>query len=127
MEFKEFLEAFKMWNELNGNKQELKQEQNSDFIGKYCVIRARDAGVHCGYLVSYKGREVVLKNSRRLYRWYINEGISLSAVADSGVKYKDSKVACEVENLLIADACEILVCTDAAKDSLIKAPIAQAV
>ena len=37
-------------------------------IGKYVVVRCRDAGVHTGVLEAHDGRECVLTESRRL--WY---------------------------------------------------------
>lgn len=35
----------------------------------YVIIRTYSAGVHAGYLESRNGKEVTLKNSRRLWYW----------------------------------------------------------
>ena len=43
-------------------------EVKKPLIGEYVLIRCRDAGVHAGILVDWEGREVQLKESRRL--WY---------------------------------------------------------
>ena len=36
---------------------------------EYCIIRTCSAGVHAGYVESRNGEEVVLRYSRRLWRW----------------------------------------------------------
>jgi len=90
----------------------LKQENESnnlasDFIGKYVIIRTRDAGVHVGYLKSYVNRECVLTNSRRLWCW---EGsFTLNGVAVKGVK--SAKMPLPVDKIFISDVSEIIPCT----------------
>ncbi len=93
--------------------------------GEYCIVRARDAGVHAGEYVSHSGREVALKNSRRLWYWKANDSVSLSGVADAGVS-SQSRIAPTVARIVIGDACEIIPCTKAAKDSIVSAPVASA-
>lgn len=93
--------------------------------GEYCIVRARDAGVHAGEYVSHSGREVLLTNSRRLWYWKANNSVSLSGVADTGVSIQ-SKIAPVVARIVIGDACEIIPCTKAARDSIVSAPIARA-
>lgn len=93
--------------------------------GEYCIVRARDAGVHAGEYVSHSGREVSLTNSRRLWYWKANDSVSLSGVAESGVS-SQSKIAPAVARIVIGDACEIIPCTKTARDSIVSAPIARA-
>ena len=50
---------------------------------KYVIVRTYSAGVHAGTLVSQKGKEVVLMNTRRI--WYWKGAASLSEMAVSGV------------------------------------------
>jgi hypothetical protein len=91
--------------------------------GTYVIVRARDAGVHAGEYVSHTGREVVLKNSRRLWRWW--SSFTLSALAEKGVlqsKVRECRFACVVANLTILDACELIVCTDTARASIEAVP-----
>ena len=42
---------------------------NNGMIGKYVIVRCKDAGVHAGYLVSHHDRQCVLRKSRRLWYW----------------------------------------------------------
>lgn len=71
-----------------------KTNENSvfdDLIGKYVIIRTYSAGVHAGYLEKKSGNEVILRDSRRLFYWETNEGITLSALATNGAS-KNSKI-----------------------------------
>ena len=90
-------------------------------IGEFCIIRCRDAGVHAGVLVSYEGKEVVLKDSRRLWYWKAKTGHTLSACAIHGVA-TDSKIAGLIEKeIILTDACEILPCSHDSKESILNA------
>ncbi len=40
----------------------------SDFIGRYCVVRARDASPHAGIVEDIDGRTVKMREARRLWR-----------------------------------------------------------
>lgn len=78
--------------------------------GKKVIIRTQSAGVHYGELSEKNGKEVILKNSRRLWYWKTsNKGISLSEVANAGVT-KDSKI-CAVVDFIWLEAIEIIPCT----------------
>lgn len=91
------------------------KEKSSDscchpFIGKKVIIRTYSAGVHFGELIDKEGKEVILKNARRLWYWKTtNKGISLSEVANSGLA-KDSKVCAAVDAIWL-EAVEIIPCT----------------
>lgn len=89
-----------------------------NLIGKKVIIRTYSAGVHYGTLSEKSGEEVILKDSRRLHYWETaNNGISLSEVANAGLK--DSSKVCEtLDNLLWLKAIEIIVCTDKAIESI---------
>lgn len=79
-------------------------------IGKKCIIRTQSAGVHYGELSEKIGKEVILKNARRLWYWKTNnKGVSLSEVANGGVA-KDSKVCAGVDFIWL-EAIEIIPCT----------------
>ena len=78
--------------------------------GKKCIIRTQSAGVHYGELSEKSGKEVILKNARRLWYWKTaNSGISLSEVANVGL-HKDSKV-CAAVDFIWLEAIEIIPCT----------------
>jgi len=97
-------------------------------IGDKVIIRARDAGVHFGTLQSVDGRTVQLTNSRRMWRWWsAGKEISLSGVARHGLaNRKEVRIAGEVAELSILDACEIIAMTDTAIASLENVEVASA-
>lgn len=88
--------------------------------GQYVIVRARDAGVHAGEYVSHSGREVVLRNSRRLWRWW--SAFTLSELAITGVRPgKENEVrfaAVIADEMRVLDACEIIPCTEVARISI---------
>ena len=51
-------------------------------IGKYVIVRTYSAGVFYGLLQSREGKEAVIKNARRIWRWA--GAASLSQLAQSG-------------------------------------------
>ena len=65
-------------------------------MGKYVLVRCRDAGVHCGVLQAHNGRECVLTESRRLWYWKPAGGQKfLSGVATHGL-HSDTKVGAPI-------------------------------
>lgn len=54
-------------------------------LGRRCLIRTYSAGVHIGDVVAINDMEVHLKNALRLWKWE-GGGLSLSAVANNGIK-----------------------------------------
>lgn len=88
---------------------------NNGMIGKYVIVRCRDAGVHCGVLESTNGRECVLTESRRIWYWKVaGSGDFLNAIALDGV-HKDSKLSAPVTRIHLTENCEILECSDNAQ------------
>lgn len=82
----------------------------NSMIGKKCIFRSYSSGVHFGELVEKEGKEVIIKNARRLWYWKTtNKGISLSEVALTGLA-KDSKVCAAVDAIWL-EAIEIIPCT----------------
>ena len=84
---------------------------------KYVIVRTYSAGVFAGYLESRNGKEVTLVNARRL--WYWEGAASLSQLAMEGVKYPyKCKFPCEVDQVILTEAIEILDCREKAKLSI---------
>lgn len=82
----------------------------NSMVGKKCIFRSYSSGVHYGELAEKDGKEVIIKNARRLWYWKTtNKGISLSEVALSGLT-KDSKVCAAVDTIWL-EAIEIIPCT----------------
>ena len=103
---------------LNGESQiEQKSSFDNGMIGKYVIVRCRDAGVHAGILKAYDGRQCLLHESRRLWYWKVKgSGDFLSAIALSGV-HKDSKLGAPV-NIHLTENCEIIECTEESEMSI---------
>ena len=81
------------------------------------IIRGDRSGVFYGELAKRDGREITLKNCRRL--WYWSGAASLSQLAAEGVKHpSDCKFTVTVEELTVLDAIEIIPCTQAACASI---------
>jgi hypothetical protein len=84
-------------------------------IGKYVIVRCRDAGVHAGVLESTDGRACILTEARRLWYWKVKgSGDFLNAIALAGV-HPDSKLSAPVERINLTENCEILQCSDEAE------------
>ena len=91
-------------------------------IGEFVIVRCRDAGVHAGFLEANKGREALLRDSRRLWYWKAKAGAFLCGVSQEGLS-GDSKVGSVVPRLHLTEACEIILCAEAAKKTIIEAPV----
>lgn len=97
-----------------------------DFVGKFCIVRATQDGVHAGTVrsivpaVGGKSAVVVLEpGSRRLWRWRTAKSLSLSAVAEYGLSVDDwSRCPRSVGARVVIDACGIDICTAQAQASI---------
>ena len=61
---------------------------NHPMLNRFCLIRTYSAGVHIGkvvYINPQNSMELKLEDSLRLWRWE-GGGLSLSAVANNGIK-----------------------------------------
>ncbi len=94
------------------------QEKAPDFNGmRHVIVRTYSAGVFAGYLESKNGKEVVLRNVRRL--WYWSGAASLSQLAVDGTgKPKECKFPAAVDRIELTEAIEIIDTTVKAKKSL---------
>lgn len=86
-------------------------------LGEKVIIRTYSAGNWFGTLEQKSGKEVVLKNARRLWYWKAEKGISLSAVALDGINQNDSRIVAPVDGVWL-EAIEIIPCTDKAIKSI---------
>jgi hypothetical protein len=91
-------------------------------IGDYIICRAYSAGVFAGFLEKREGREVTLKNARRL--WYWSGAASLSQLACEGVSRPEScKFPMEVPEVLLLEAIELLPVSEKAQKSIAEVAI----
>ncbi len=88
-----------------------------NFMGKKVIVRGNRSGVFFGTLVEKEGTEVKLQNCRRL--WYWDGAASISQLAVDGTKDPDDcKFTVTVEEMVVMDAIEILLCTEKAINSI---------
>lgn len=84
---------------------------------KYVIVRTYSAGVFAGFLESRSGREVVMRNARRI--WYWDGAASLSELATLGTaKPEKCKFPCAVDRVELLEAIEILDVTEKARESI---------
>jgi len=83
--------------------------------GTEVIVRTYSAGVHFGKLVSHKGKEVILRDARRIWQW--SGAFTLSAVATKGVD-SNSKLSVVVPSILLTEAIEIIPCNKEAVNNL---------
>jgi hypothetical protein len=90
---------------------------DNGMIGKYVVVRCRDAGVHAGVLAAHDGREALLTEARRLWYWKpANGGMWLSGVANEGLD-GSSKIGAPI-TVHLTETCEIILCAEQAAASI---------
>jgi len=88
----------------------------------YVIVRCYSAGVFAGELIQQNGKDVVLKNARRL--WFWDGAATLSQLAMEGVsKPENCKFPIEVSQVILTEAIEILSCTEAARESIARVKI----
>ena len=87
-------------------------------IGKYVVVRTYSAGVHIGVLQTQNGKEVTLKDARRIWSW--NGAFTLHAVATKGIK--SGNLSCVVKEIGLTEAIEVIPTTTKAEKILREYP-----
>ncbi len=91
---------------------------DNGMIGRYVIVRCRDAGVHAGILESHSGRECILRESRRLWSWKPRKNKTfLSGVAMAGL-HDGSKVGTTLPKIHLTEDCEIIQCAEEAEISI---------
>ena len=88
-----------------------------NFINKKVIVRGDRSGVFFGTLVGRDGREVKLEKCRRL--WYWDGAASISQLATDGTtKPNQCKFTVTVDEIVILDAIEIILCSDSASSKI---------
>ena len=85
-------------------------------IGKVVVVRTYSAGVHVGELVSRDGKEVVLKDANRIWRW--RGANTLHELALRGADQDWTRISETVAEILLTEAIEVLPATPEAAANL---------
>jgi hypothetical protein len=89
---------------------------------RYVIVRTYSAGVFAGNIESKNGKEIVLRNARRLWPW--SGAASLSQLAEEGVsKPEGCKFPIEIDKIILLEAIEIINVTKKAQQSISSVPI----
>ncbi len=87
-------------------------------LSEIVLVRTYSAGVHFGELVSQNGKEVVLKNAGRIWRW--RGANTLSGIAMDGVTTDEyTRIDVLVDEIVLTEAVEIIKVTEKAAKTLV--------
>ena len=101
----ELKEVAKLFNSASAEEKTL-----NTFIGMKVIVRTYSAGVWFGTVEEKSKDEVIISNARRLWKWHAKEGISLSGVANFGIKDEESRIETAVASVWL-QAIELIACT----------------
>lgn len=92
------------------------------YAGRFVIVRSQNEGINAGILRAADETGCILENCRRLW-WHKPADTSLSwyeGVAVSGLS-GDSKVSCTVRSKIIVENYSIILCSEEAQKSIMKA------
>lgn len=93
-------------------------------VGEKVIVRTYAAGVHFGTLAKKSGSEVILYDSRRLFKFKCPKSISLSDIALHGVVENESRITDVVPKLWL-EAIEIISVTPMCIKSIENCPVTE--
>lgn len=89
---------------------------------EYCMVRTYSAGVFAGYIEIRNGKEAVLRNARRIWKWA--GAASLSQLATDGTSTPNNcKFPVAVDKVILTEVIEIIPITERAKKSIEGVPV----
>jgi hypothetical protein len=111
-----------MMNDVKYVREDSISEKAESFEGmKAVIVRTYSAGVFYGYLESLEGKTGVIKQARRMWKWF---GASLSECAQSGTpNVSECKFPEAVDSITLTEIIEVLDLTVKAKASLDLVPV----
>ena len=90
--------------------------------GKYVIVRGDRSGVFAGELESLEGQKIVLRNVRRLWRWY--GATECLQIAAEGVKRpRDCRFTMAHDSITLLDAIEVIPTTAEAEANIKAVPV----
>lgn len=105
----------------NANQPSIVRGIDDFAAGKIVIVRTYSAGVWAGELAQKHRDEVILKNARRMWQWWAEKSISLSAVAVHGINQEKSRIAGPVNEVWLMPIEIIPFCNSAAEKSVMEA------
>lgn len=98
------------------------KETKNNYEGKHYIVRGDRSGVFFGEIEERNGKEVTLRNCRRL--WYWSGANSLSELALRGTQNPHNcKFTVTVDRIQVLDAIEIDECTESATKNILEVPV----
>ena len=85
-------------------------------VGKFVLVRTYSAGVHCGTLAYLDGKNAVLKEARRVWRW--RGANTLSELSQQGAEHDWTRISEVVPEILLTEAIEVIPCSEVAELNL---------
>ena len=90
-------------------------------VGECVLVRTYSAGVVVGTLASRDGREVILRDARRIWRW--DGAATLHELATLGPSRPEGcRIPAPVPEVLLTEAIEILAVTPTARERIEAVP-----
>lgn len=85
-------------------------------IGRFVIIRTRDAGIHCGTLREFAGLCVRLEQAYRVWRW--RGANTLHELSLRGADQEYTRISEGVEEIVLTEAIEVIPCKPEAQKNL---------
>lgn len=83
----------------------------------YVIVRGDRSGVFFGELKDRSGKEVELRNARKL--WFWSGAAAVEQIAKDGVKNPSGcKFTVSVDSMIITDAIQVIPCTKSAAENI---------
>lgn len=95
---------------------EVSQPKGDKMLNEIVIVRTYSAGVHVGRLASRDGREVVLADARRIWRW--RGANTLHELARFGAAEEWTRISEPVPEILLTEAIEVIPCSSEASANL---------
>ena len=84
-------------------------------IGEFVLVRTYSAGVRTGILLEISGTQVVLAESRRIFRW--SGAFTCDELSQHGCD-ESSRIGEVVPRVLVTQAIEVFPCSEKARENL---------
>lgn len=95
-----------------------------NYIGKKCIVRCDSAGVFFGEVAGVEdtaaGKDVRMKDVRKVWCWY--GAAAVEQLAQDGCN-EESKLTVSVPEMVVAQAIQIIPCTDRAVEVMEALPV----
>lgn len=101
----------------------LNTDLNSECVDEWVIVRSHSSGVHFGKLHARSGDEVILKESRRMWRWWAIDENSLSGVARHGINRDKSKICGTLNKIILPEVCEVIPVSEICRVSIFECPV----